>query len=114
MATRTEPGARVRSVTRSPRAVVGQGRTPSRVWRVVHLKAGGGAYTQDLPRAYAQNPPDVYAIAALRLRRARFVDVRAFAWYRGCSAKQIRTGSVAKALQTLLKTARVDAHIVRR
>ena len=114
LASRTEPSARIRSVTRSPRSVIGQGRNGARAWRVVHLKPNGGPYSQDLPRSYVQDPPDVYAIAALRLRKSRWVDVRAFAWFTGCSTKQIRSGSVAKALTTIVSTARVQTRIVRR
>jgi hypothetical protein len=114
LASRTDPVARIRSVTRSPRAVIGQGKTRSRAWRIVHLKSGGGAYTQDLPRSYKQNPPDVYGLAALRLRKSRFVDVRVFAWFQGCTTAQIRSGSLAAGLRTLLRTAGVSASIVKR
>jgi hypothetical protein len=114
VASRTDPVARIRSVTRSPGAVIGQGRRRTGAWRIVHLKRGGSAYTQDLPRAYKQDPPDVYGLAALRLRKSRFVDVRVFAWFDGCTTSQIRRSPLATGLATLLRTAGVSARIVKR
>jgi hypothetical protein len=113
LASRTDPVARIRSVTRSPRAVIGQGRSGSRAWRIVQLKSGGSAYTQDLPRN-KQDPADVYGIAALRLATSRFVDVRVFAWFRNCTTVQVRRGALAAGLKTLVSTAGISARIVKR
>jgi hypothetical protein len=56
----------------------------------------------------------MYGIAVVRLARFRVVDVRAFAWFNGCSDQQILGGGAASGLPSILRTAWVRARIVRR
>ena len=114
VASRSGPLTRIRSVTRRPRAVIGQGRSTSGAWRIVHLRGGADAYKEVVTSPYRQDPADVYGLAALRVGRARWVDVRALAWFDGCTVAQTRRGTAAKALASMVSGARVAATIVRR
>ena len=115
VASRSGPLTRIRRVaTRRPRAVIGQGRSTSGAWRIVHLRGGADAYKEVITSPYRQDPADVYGLAALRVGRARWVDVRALAWFDGCTVAQTRRGTAAKALASMVSGARVAATIVRR
>jgi hypothetical protein len=100
-ATRGSAKARARRVTRFAVAVIADNARPRGWVRLVQLLPGEA------------DAPDMYGIAVVRLAKWRLVDVRAFAWFTGCSDQQIRSGDAAIGLKTLLQTAQLRARIVR-
>jgi hypothetical protein len=65
------------------------------------------------PSEATRSAPDAYGVAVVRIAPARRVDVRAFAWFSGCSDQQIRSGDAAAGIERLLRTAHVRARIAR-
>jgi hypothetical protein len=99
VATRNGPLTQARRVTRFPLAVIGEGRRPGGAWRAVEVK--------NPPRG-----PLVYGIAVVRIVPRRWVHLRIFATYAGCSEQEVRRGSTAVILRRVLRDAEMQVRVV--
>lgn len=101
-ATATSNGAlaQARRVTRFPLALIGEGHRPGGAWRAVDVKDPPGGR------------PLVYGIAVVRIARARWIDLRVFVTYDGCSPQQVERGSVAAVLKRVLREAEMRVGLV--
>lgn len=108
----TAEGAKARAerVTQSPLAVIAD-RSRSGGWlRVVQLTPA----TPGAPLDPKNERVQLYGIAVVSVARSRWVDVRAFGWFHGCSDVQVRTSAATKATTHLLLGAEVNARLVSR
>ena len=77
-------------------------------------RPGGWLRVQQLRGAPPASAPDIYGIAIVRVARHRYADVRAFAWFTGCTTAQIQAGPTAVGMRSALGSAQVLAHVTRR
>ena len=102
VASRSSAATRVRAVTGYSRAVLSDGRRPGGWLRLVQLDGN------------ARLGLRAYGIAAVTIGTARWIDVRAFVRFSGCTDHQVRTRAAGSGLRSLLVTARPLVRIVRR
>ena len=102
VASRSSAATRVRAVTGYSRAVLSDRRRPGGWLRLVQLDGN------------ARLGLRAYGIAAVTIGTARWIDVRAFVRFSGCTDHQVRTRAAGSGLRSLLVTARPLVRIVRR
>lgn len=95
--------SRVLRVTKAaPAAVIADNSRPGGWLRIIRLSGSGQALL-----------PVTYGIAIVRVEQNRWVDVRAYSKFSGCTDEQVKSGSASAGLRMLLHDARVHARIVR-
>ena len=102
VASRSSAAARVRLVTGYSLAILSDRRRPGGWLRLVQLQGS------------ARLGLRAYGIAAVSIGTARWVDVRTFVKFSGCTDRQVRTRAAGSGLGSLLVTARPLVRIVRR
>lgn len=91
-----------------PHVLLGQGRAHAGWWRLARMRwlveeSGEPALSDNL-----------YGFRAYRVARRRWVDVRLLVEYRGCTEGEVMDGSTHADVARVLRTATVQARVVRR